>query len=113
MKISVENYHHASLLIIDGEMVSEELDSLKEAVSHELAQADVVDIVLDLGDASFVDSATFEYLLDVEDQLVERLGQVKLANCNETVEKILEMTRLDKEFEIFSSVDDAIKTMTV
>jgi anti-anti-sigma factor len=113
MKISIENYHHASLLIMEGEMISDELDALEEAVAHELASGEVIDIVLDMGAVTFIDSAMFEYLLDIEDKLVERLGQVKLANCSEAVEKILEMTRLGKEFEMFSSADDAIKTMAV
>jgi anti-anti-sigma factor len=113
MKVSVENYNHASLLIVEGDMVSDDLEALQVAVDHELESERVVDIVLNMEHVAFVDSATIEYLLDVEDRLVERLGQVKLANCSDEVHKILEMTRLAKEFEIFESVDDAIKSMTV
>ena len=51
-------------------------------------------------EAPFIDSAALEYLLDVKDSLAERLGIVTLLGCDETVRKILEITRLESNFHI-------------
>jgi len=62
-----------------------------------------------MAESAFVDSAGLEYLLDLQDSLVERLGTVKFAHCEAGVKKILEMTRLDTDFEVYDDVSMAVK----
>ena len=67
-------------------------------------------VVLDLDNTEMLDSAGLEALLSVHDRLREDGGDVKLATTNATNRKILEVTRLDQQLEVFSSVIDAVKS---
>jgi anti-anti-sigma factor len=111
VNINAESYGHAVVLNIKGDLSEDSLSALQEAIEHQLENDDVIDVVLNLEEAPFVDSATFEYLLDLQDTLAEKLGQVKFAGCDETVRKMVEMTRMDIEFELFADVAEAVKAM--
>ena len=111
MKITVESYGHAVILNLKGELTEDAVSSLKEAVDHQLENPDVVDIAFNLETVPFVDSAALEYLLDLQDHLDERLGQVRLIQCDENVRKILEITRLDTVFELFDNVSQTVRAV--
>ena len=109
MSIPVEDYGHAVILKPKGELTEDTFSAFKEAVDHQLEDSEVVDIVIDMEEITFIDSIVFEYLLDLQDSLHEKFGQVRLARCDQNVAKILEMTRLDLVFEVFSDTNDAVK----
>ena len=67
-------------------------------------------IVLDLDNTESLDSAGLTALLDVQDKLREQQGDLKIATTNAINRKILEITRLDRQLEVFDSVIDAVKT---
>ncbi len=113
MKINAESYGHAVILILKGELVDDSLEAFTQAVDHQLINAEVIDLVLNMELVPFIDSAALEYLVELQDNLAERLGQVKLVKCDENVRKILEITRLDSTFEIFSDASDALKAIAV
>lgn len=111
MKVSAESYGHAVILILKGELTEDCLQALRQVVDHQLEGKEVVDLVLNLEEVPFLDSDVLEYLLDLQDRLAERLGQVKLARCDENVRKILEITRLDGTFETYDDVTQAVQVM--
>lgn len=108
MSIPVEDYGHAVILKPKGELTEDTLDSFKEAVDHQLEDEAVIDVIVDMEEIAFIDSNVLEYLLDLQDSLHEKFGQVRLARCDENVTKILEITRLDLVFETFSDTNDAV-----
>ncbi len=67
-------------------------------------------IVLDLDNTESLDSSGLTALLDVQDKLREHQGDLKIATTNSINRKILEITRLDRQLEVFDSVIDAVKT---
>jgi anti-anti-sigma factor len=67
-------------------------------------------VVLDLDSTESLDSAGLTALLDAQDHLREQGGDVKIATTNATNRKILEITRLDQQVEVFESVIDAVKS---
>ena len=67
-------------------------------------------IVLDLDNAESVDSAGLTMLVDVWDALRGQGGDLKIATTNSVNRKILEITRLDQQLEVFDSVVDAVKS---
>jgi len=109
MNITAESYGHAVILNLKGELTEDALGAFKQSVGHQLGGKDVVDLVLNCQDVTFIDSAGLEYLLDLQDQLAERLGQVRLAKCSQDVRKILEVTRLEPAFDLFEEIPEAIK----
>ncbi len=67
-------------------------------------------VVFDLDGAELIASAGLEGLLDAQDRLRELGGDVKIAAANRYNRKILEMTRLDQQLEVYGSVIDAVKS---
>ena len=67
-------------------------------------------VVLDLDNTEMLDSAGLTSLLNVHDRLCGQGGDVKIATTNFSNRKILEITRLDRQLEVFSSVIDAVKS---
>ena len=111
MNISVESYGHAVMLTVQGELTEDTLAAFRQAVDHQLADADVIDLILNLEEVPFLDSAALECLLALQDRLAERFGRVKLTNAGENVSKILEITRLDTAFERCEDVAEAVKNI--
>jgi anti-sigma B factor antagonist len=67
-------------------------------------------VVLDLDNTEQIDSKGLEAILDVQDQFRDRDGDVKISATNATNRKIFEITRLDQQLEVFSSVVDAVRS---
>ena len=67
-------------------------------------------VVIDLDNTEVLDSAGLTALWGAYDKLHEQGGGVKIATANLTNRKILEITRLDQQLEVFSSVIDAVKS---
>jgi anti-sigma B factor antagonist len=67
-------------------------------------------IVLDIDNTELLDSAGLTSLLNCNDQMTQRGGGVRVATTSATNRKILEITRLDEQIEVFESVIDAVKS---
>lgn len=111
MSISTESYGHAVILNLKGELTEDTLTAFEQSVEHALAEAGVIDLVLNMEAVPFIDSKALECLLALQDRLAEKLGQVKLLKCDENVLKILEITRLDGAFEVCKDVNEAVKAI--
>ncbi len=121
MKITEESYGQTAILVCSGELTDDSLDAFRHAVeqiehrNNEGEGADqpdaVADLVLDFEAVPFIDSAGLEYLLDLQEKFTEKAGRVKLANLNENITGILNITRLDNAFERFKDVPDAVKAV--
>jgi anti-anti-sigma regulatory factor len=57
-----------------------------------------------------LDSTGLTTLLDAQDKLRAHSGDLKIATTNNVNRKILEITRLDQQVEVFDSVIDAVKS---
>ena len=111
MNIQAESYGHAVILILEGELTVDSLEAFKQTVDHQLGGKEVIDLVLNMEKVPFVDSAVLEYLLDLQELLTERLGRVKFVKADESVRKILEITRLESTFEVLDEISSAVKVM--
>jgi anti-anti-sigma factor len=67
-------------------------------------------VVLDLDNTESLDSAGLTALLEAHDHFRGLGGDVKIATNNGSNLKILEITRLDRQLEVFDSVIDAVKS---
>ncbi|MDA1053042.1 MAG: STAS domain-containing protein [Planctomycetota bacterium] len=67
-------------------------------------------VVVDLDGTEAFDSEGLACLLDVQDDLRESNGALKIISSNNVNRKILEITRLNQHLEVFDSVIDAVKS---
>ena len=111
MSIKMECEGRVAIVKVKGELTDDSLRALQEAVAQQHQETDVVDVILDMTESPFIDSSALEYLLDLKDSLVDKLGVVKLVGCDENVRTILRITRLADDFEQFDDVEAATETL--
>lgn len=113
MNITAESYGHAVVLNLKGELIEDALSALRREIQHQLSGKDVVDLVLNFENVPFVDSMGLEFLLDLQERLAEKFGQIRIAAPDENVRKIIEITRLASEFELYDDITDAVRAVQV
>jgi anti-sigma B factor antagonist len=110
MKLSYEDHNTVSVLTMSGELTADQADAFRRACQERI-NAGIRDLVLDLEHLSLVDSAGLELLLWLTDEAARHQGQVRLVNPDETVAKILRLTRLDRRFATHQTVEDAARSL--
>lgn len=111
MPIQCDEYDRVAVLSVEGDFAAEQVVAAREAVRRMLDERQVVDFVADLARCPFLSSEALELLLWLKRRAEESLGRVKLAGCDDTVLKILEMTRLRSRFECIPGVEAAVRQM--
>lgn len=110
MKLSYEDHKTVTVLTISGELTADQSDTFRRTCQERL-NAGIRDAVLDMEYLTLIDSAGLELLLWLIDEVADRNGQVRLVNPDETVRKILQLTRLDRRFNIHNSIESAAKSL--
>lgn len=67
-------------------------------------------LVVDIDGTEQLDSAGLTLLLNAQEALRALDGDLKISTVNTTNRKILEITRLDQQLDVFESVIDAVKS---
>jgi anti-anti-sigma factor len=70
-------------------------------------------VILDLDGAESLDSPGLACLLEAQESLREADGDLKISTANPVNRKILEITRLDQQLEVFDSVIDAVRSFAL
>ncbi|MCB1111248.1 MAG: anti-sigma factor antagonist [Chlamydiales bacterium] len=96
-------------------MESENLDAkdapdFKQRVIDAIATSDTHWVVIDLSQLKFIDSSGLGSFLAVLRVLNSQGGDLKLAGMNKTVRTMFELVSMHKIFEIYNTVDDAVRS---
>ena len=67
-------------------------------------------VIVDLDGSETIDSGGLEALLNAQEALRALQGDLKISTSNAANRKILEITRLDEQLEVFDTVIDAVKS---
>ena len=110
MKLSYEDHGNVTVLTVSGELTADQGDTFRRTC-HDRFLSGIRDVVLDVEHLNLVDSAGLESLLWLLDEVADRNGQLRLVRPDETVKKILQLTRLEKRFNIHHSVEAAAKSL--
>jgi anti-anti-sigma factor len=92
----------------------ERLDAADLAVFSQLMfpvlNSDSPHLVLDLSGVKYLGSAGIEFLLECLSTVVRRDGDMKLAALSPESAALLALTRVERFFEIFRTVEDAVQS---
>ena len=110
MKITCQHHDQKAVLTLRGELTTEEVDQFRKAMLEQMNEK-TRDFVLDMSQVQFIDSQGLESLLWLQDQCLEKLGQVRLAACPDNVKTILRITRLNDTIQSHKNIPDAIKSL--
>lgn len=98
------------VVALQGEIDLSTAPLLQEALRDATARAPHV--ILDMGRVSYMDSSGFGTLLGATKRLRPQGGSLHLVGCNPTIERMLQITRLDTLFDTHRSEEDARRAIT-
>ena len=102
LRVQARNLGNVAFLCMQGQIVSGETETLRNAVH---SQSDVGTVVLDLALVSTVDAGGLGVMLELREQAQSKGIGFKLMNVSKLVSRVLEVTRLDSVFEVTSGLE--------
>jgi anti-anti-sigma factor len=109
MKITTQDYNDITVAELSGEFTTEFASFFQDNMQLILGRGQA-GIVLDMNNVAFIDSAGLEALLALRDRCHENARSLKLAALDENCSKILDMTRLAREFDTYEELAEAVKS---
>jgi anti-sigma B factor antagonist len=88
---------------------SNELPAFRQAMQS-VIDSDQPQVVLDMSAVKYLGSAGIENLLHCLSVVVRRDGELKLAALSPQAASLLSLTRVDRFFEVFPTVEEAVNT---
>jgi anti-sigma B factor antagonist len=109
MRIKIQDYDELAVIELQGELTGDFVDILKNTVETAVLKRKP-GLVLDMSQIGFVDSKGLEHLLWIREYCNEQSCSFKLAGLTENCSKILELTGLQKEFDRYGELAEAVKS---
>jgi anti-sigma B factor antagonist len=103
---------HAGILSISGRITAATAPELKSQMKLFLA-AGHIHLILDLSKTVFIDSSGLSAFVSGLKLARELEGSLKLASLQSDVQSIFKLTMLDRVFELYPSLDEAMKSLKV
>jgi anti-sigma B factor antagonist len=115
MKIRIQDYNDVAVVELQGELDSDSIELFQKTITDIIAPLPPArgkkgGVVLDMSDLGFIDSAGLAQLLWARECCDENNCQLRLAGLDETLMKILEVTRLENQFECYEELAKAVKS---
>jgi len=107
MKIKTQDYNDVTVVELQGDLDGEFSEAFQNTITDILAKHKS-GVVLDMSGIGFIDSQGLELLLWTRDQCGQVKQQLRLAGLDENCLKILEVTRLESEFDHYMELAEAV-----
>lgn len=109
MKIKTQDYNEVTVVELQGELDGDMSTSLRNTIT-DIVTAGKIGIVLHASGVGFIDSEGLELLLWIKDYCGENNCQLRIAGLDENCAKILEVTRIESEFDLYAELAEAVKS---
>ena len=109
MKIKKQDYNDVTVVELQGEFEDEFTEMFRNTINGIVTDRKV-GIVLDMSNVGFIAGTGLEQLLWARNYCNENTCQLRLAGLDENCVKILEVTRLENEFDRYSELAEAVKS---
>jgi anti-sigma B factor antagonist len=110
MKISINEKYQAAIIELKGDLVGGADAQLFRDKLYKLIKDGKKNVVVDMTDVKFMNSSGIGILISGYTTVKNAVGEMKLAHLPDKVKGILSITRLNKIFDIFDNVDDALNS---
>ena len=108
LELSEQRPDRRTLVVVaSGEIHVSTAPQLAERLATAIGQGSR-NVVVDLGDVSFIDSTGLSVLLDAQRQVTRASGRLALVIANPTVLRLFEVTRLDATFAVEPTLEAAM-----
>lgn len=109
MRIKTQDYNNVTVIELQGELDGDFAELLRNTIS-DCITTNKTGIVLDMRAVGFIDSKGLEQLLWARDYCNENKRGIRIAGLDENCTKILEITRLENEFDRYAELSEAVKS---
>jgi len=109
MRIKTQDYNNVTVVELQGDLDGDSVGLFQNTITDIIA-ARKAGIVLDMSGVGFIDSQGLEKLLWSRDYCNENKSEIRLAGLDENCAKILEITRLENEFDRYAELTEAVKS---
>lgn len=112
MNLKQEKINGSTVLFIKEERIdAHNSGELKEAILHLIEQGEA-NIIVQLEQVRFIDSSGLGALLSGYKNAAARSGKLAIANMQQQVLSMFELTRLNRVFEIYTDLNEAFEGET-
>jgi anti-sigma B factor antagonist len=94
---------------VDGQLIVGNRQELKQKVLDELESGERK-FLIDFANTGYIDSSGLGVLVSLSKKIREQGGELRLANLNEDLRTLFELTKLDTLFSIAESREDALSS---
>jgi anti-anti-sigma factor len=109
MQVATSKEGAVTVLKPTGSIIAGELNELEQQLDNSYRNW-TKRIVVNMSEVTYIDSGGLEMLLKFQRQLEERGMKLKLSGLNEITQKIFDLTRLSRSFEIFADTNGAVRS---
>jgi anti-sigma B factor antagonist len=109
MKIKTQDYNDVTVVELQGELDVDVAELFKNTIA-DIISKHKEKIVLDMSGIVFIDSLGLEQLLWARDYCDQNRRELRLAGLDENCIRILEITRLENEFDHYTELTEAVKS---
>jgi anti-sigma B factor antagonist len=111
MSLVLENKEGVGRITLSGALDASTAETFRQQTGTWLDSLPLLkQIVVDLGAVNFMDSAGLGTLIGLRKQVASRDGDLRLARLRPNVKLVLEITRANKIFTLFETVEEALKS---
>ncbi|MHC4073788.1 MAG: STAS domain-containing protein [Planctomycetota bacterium] len=109
MKVKVQDYNDVTVVELQGDLDSDVAELFQNTITGIVANRRTC-VVLDMSGVGFIDSKGLEMLLWSREYCNENTRELRLAGLDENCIRILEITRLENEFDHYAELTEAVKS---
>ncbi len=99
MNLPTEIFGSVVVIHAPEELGADQRDAFQRFVTSQERR----NVVLDIDNSESISSDGLASLMEAQDQLRERSGDLKIATANSVNRKILEITRLDQQLQVYET----------
>jgi len=107
MGFHVERTDDVAIINVEGQLIVGNRQELKQKVLEELERG-ARKFLIDFAGTGYIDSSGLGVLVSLSKKIREQGGELRLANLNEDLRTLFELTKLDTLFRIASSREEAL-----
>lgn len=109
MKIKIHRFNDVTVVELQGELNGDDTELFQSTITNIITKCNG-GVVLDMSGVGFIDGEGLEQLLWAHDYCNQNKLELRLAGLDENCMRILEITRLEKEFDHYAELAEAVKS---
>ena len=108
MSFSVKKDKNGVVVVgVDGQLIVGNRQELKQKVLDELEKGERK-FLIDFSQTGYIDSSGLGVLVSLSKKIREQGGELRLANLNDDLQTLFELTKLDTLFAITKTAEEAL-----